>query len=85
MVDKDLLSIQEARSLVRGARKAQAEFVLLGQDRVDAIVKAIADAAAPRRRRWARWPWKRRDSERFRTRRPRTSLPAKSFTKPSRI
>ena len=46
MVDKDLLSIQEARSLVRSARKAQAEFVLLGQDRVDAIVKAIAEAAA---------------------------------------
>ena len=46
MVDKDLLSIQEARSLVRGARKAQAQFVQLGQDRVDAVVKAVAEAAA---------------------------------------
>lgn len=45
MVDKDLLSIQEARSLVRAAKKAQAEFAELDQERVDAIVKAIADAA----------------------------------------
>lgn len=46
MVDKDLLSIQEARSLVRAARKAQADFAQLGQERVDTIVKTIADAAA---------------------------------------
>ncbi|UZP66776.1 acetaldehyde dehydrogenase (acetylating) [Desulfovibrio mangrovi] len=46
MVDKDLLSIQEARALVRAARKAQAEFALMDQEHVDAIVKAIADAAA---------------------------------------
>ena len=45
MVDKDLLSIQEARALVRAARKAQAEYAQLGQARVDAVVKAIADAA----------------------------------------
>lgn len=45
MVDKDLLSIQEARSLVRCAREAQKEFALLGQDRIDTITKAIADAA----------------------------------------
>lgn len=46
MVDKDLLSIQEARSLVRGARKALAEYALLGQERVDAVVKAVAEASA---------------------------------------
>jgi len=46
MVDKDLLSIQEARSLVRGARKAQAGFALLDQARVDAVVRAVAEAAA---------------------------------------
>lgn len=46
MVDRDLLSIQEARSLVRGARKAQAQFIQLGQDRVDAVVRAVAEAAA---------------------------------------
>lgn len=46
MVDKDLLSIQEARSLVRAARVAQAEFALQKQERVDSIVKAVAYAAA---------------------------------------
>lgn len=46
MVDKDLLSIQEARALVRAAKKAQAEFAQLSQERVDAIVKAVAEAAA---------------------------------------
>ncbi len=45
MVDKDLLSIQEARALVRSAKKAQADFAELGQDKVDAITKAITDAA----------------------------------------
>lgn len=45
MVDKDLLSMQEARSLVRAARKAQAEFAQYDQERVNAIVKAIADEA----------------------------------------
>ena len=48
MVDKDLLSIQEARALVRAARKAQAEFAQLGQERVDAVVKAVAEAAESR-------------------------------------
>ena len=46
MVDKDLLSMQEARALVRAARTAQAEFAQLSQERVDAVVKAIAEAAA---------------------------------------
>ncbi|MFV0422497.1 acetaldehyde dehydrogenase (acetylating) [Oleidesulfovibrio sp.] len=46
MVDKDLLSIQEARALVRAARAAQPDFAQLGQERVDAIIKAIADATA---------------------------------------
>ena len=48
MVDKDLLSIQEARALVRAARKAQAEFAQLSQDRVDAVIKAVAEAAESR-------------------------------------
>lgn len=46
MVDKDLLSIQEARTLIKCAREAQAEFALLSQERVDSIVKAVADACA---------------------------------------
>lgn len=45
MVDKDLLSIQEARSLVRAAKEAQAKLAELGQEKVDAIVKAISEAA----------------------------------------
>ncbi|MDL2267406.1 aldehyde dehydrogenase family protein [Desulfovibrio sp. OttesenSCG-928-G15] len=48
MVDKDLLSIQEARALVRAARVAMAEFSQLDQNRVDAVVKAVAEAAAAR-------------------------------------
>ena len=46
MVDKDLLSIQEARALVRAARKAQPEFARLSQERVDRVVCAVAEAAA---------------------------------------
>jgi acetaldehyde dehydrogenase (acetylating) len=45
MIDKDLLSIQEARSLVRAAKTAQAEFGKYDQKQVDSIVKAIAEAA----------------------------------------
>ncbi|MFV0449468.1 MAG: acetaldehyde dehydrogenase (acetylating) [Vibrio sp.] len=45
MVDKDLLSIQEARALVTSARTAQQEFAQLGQERIDAIVETIAKAA----------------------------------------
>ena len=46
MVDKDLLSIQEARTLVRAARAAQADFCQLGQERIDALIKAISEATA---------------------------------------
>jgi len=46
MVDTDLLSIQEARSLVRCARTALAEFAGADQEKVDEIVKAIAMKAA---------------------------------------
>ncbi|MCG8567768.1 MAG: acetaldehyde dehydrogenase (acetylating) [Desulfobacterales bacterium] len=42
MLDKDLLSIQEARALVRSAREAQQAYAQLDQMRVDTIVKAIA-------------------------------------------
>ncbi|MFT4301632.1 MAG: acetaldehyde dehydrogenase (acetylating) [Desulfovibrio sp.] len=46
MVDKDLLSIQEARALVRAARKAQPEFAQLTQDRVNEVVRAVSEATA---------------------------------------
>ncbi|MCP4119911.1 MAG: aldehyde dehydrogenase family protein, partial [Desulfobacteraceae bacterium] len=46
MVDKDLLSIQEARSLVRAARTAQAILAEMNQEQVDDLMLAISVAAA---------------------------------------
>ncbi|MBP9122130.1 MAG: aldehyde dehydrogenase family protein [Ignavibacteriaceae bacterium] len=43
-IDKDLLSIQEARDLSRIAKSAQMEFKHYSQSQVDRIVKAMADA-----------------------------------------
>ncbi|MBZ0196649.1 MAG: aldehyde dehydrogenase family protein [Ignavibacteriaceae bacterium] len=43
-IDKDLLSIQEARDLSRKAKEAQLEFKHFSQEQVDRIVKAMADA-----------------------------------------
>lgn len=42
--DKDLQSIQEVRDLVARAKAAQQEFSEFPQERVDAVVKAIAEA-----------------------------------------
>lgn len=42
--DKDLQSIQEARTLAAAAKEAQLEFKHYNQDQVDKIVKAMADA-----------------------------------------
>lgn len=44
MVDKDLLSMQEARSLVRAARGALATFATYPQEKVDLLVHAVAKA-----------------------------------------
>ncbi len=44
MIDKDLLSIQETRALVRAARAAQADYAYTSQEKVDALVSAIASA-----------------------------------------
>ncbi len=43
-IDKDLQSIQEARSLAAAAKEAQLEFKHYNQDQVDKITKAMADA-----------------------------------------
>jgi acetaldehyde dehydrogenase (acetylating) len=43
-MDKDLISIQEARDVARLAGLAQKEFAKFSQTQVDAIVKAMADA-----------------------------------------
>lgn len=46
MVDKDLLSIQEARTLVRCAKKAMTELAALDQQQVDSLVEAISKRCA---------------------------------------
>ena len=43
ILDKDLLSIQEARELSRKAYEAQLEFKHFSQQQVDKIVKAMVD------------------------------------------
>ena len=44
ILDKDLLSIQEAREKARKAYEAQLEFKHYSQEQVDKIIKAMADA-----------------------------------------
>ncbi len=44
-LDRDLSSVQEVRDLIRAAKKAQAALSSLGQAEVDAIVRAMAEAA----------------------------------------
>ncbi len=44
ILDKDLLSIQEARELARKAHDAQLEYKHFSQEQVNKIVKAMADA-----------------------------------------
>ena len=43
--DKDLASIAEARALARAARQARAPLAELGQEQIDRIVAALAEAA----------------------------------------
>ncbi|MDO5425548.1 MAG: acetaldehyde dehydrogenase (acetylating) [Eubacteriales bacterium] len=44
--DKDLLSVQEARNLLDGAKKAQAALARMDQQQIDRLVKAVSDAGA---------------------------------------
>lgn len=44
LLDKDLVSIQEVRTLVTKAREAQKKLATLNQTQIDRIVKAVADA-----------------------------------------
>lgn len=44
LLDKDLVSIQEVRSLLKAANEAQKKLTTLNQTQIDRIVKAIADA-----------------------------------------
>lgn len=54
MVDMDLLSIQEARTLVRCAREAMVELAPLNQQEVDSLVEAVCRACAAEGERLAR-------------------------------
>ena len=45
--DRDLASIQEARDLARRARRAQTDLAELSQERIDAVVDAMAAAVTP--------------------------------------
>lgn len=45
LIDKDLKSLQEVRSLLRAAKEAQETLVTFNQEKIDCIVKAIAEAA----------------------------------------
>ncbi len=53
LYDKDLLSMQEVRELVNGAKQAQQELSCLNQAQVNRIVKAIADAGVRNAKRLA--------------------------------
>jgi acetaldehyde dehydrogenase (acetylating) len=52
--DRDLTSIAEARALARRARQAWLELAELSQERIDAIVDAMAGAATPHAEAFAR-------------------------------
>src|SRR5215472_16327421 len=52
--DRDLTSIAEARALARRAKKAWLELAEFSQERVDAIVDAMAAAATPQAEAFAR-------------------------------
>ena len=45
-MDKDLLARQEARSLAKKAESAQKIIARMPQEKLDAIVKAVAEAFA---------------------------------------
>lgn len=44
LLDRDLISMQEVRTLVRKAKKAQEALAKMSQEEIDKIVKAIADS-----------------------------------------
>src|SRR3954464_12909275 len=52
--DRDLTSIAEARALARRAKQAWLELAEFSQDKIDAIVDAMAAAATPQAERFAR-------------------------------
>ncbi|MDD7391760.1 MAG: aldehyde dehydrogenase family protein, partial [Fusobacteriaceae bacterium] len=41
-MDRDLLSIQQVRDLIKAAKEAQKEFATFSQERIDRVVEAIS-------------------------------------------
>lgn len=54
LIDKDLRSIQEARDLIARAKAAQTMLAELSQEKIDQIVKAIAEAGYENRKKLAK-------------------------------
>ena len=54
LVDKDLRSIQEVRTLIREAKIAQESLATFSQQKIDSIVKAVADATYAQREKLAK-------------------------------
>jgi acetaldehyde dehydrogenase (acetylating) len=54
MADRDLASVQEARSLAQRAKQAASRLAELSQDQIDRIVDALAAATRPRAEEFAR-------------------------------
>src|SRR3954471_20101016 len=52
--DRDLASIAEARALARRAKQAWLELAEFSQEKIDAIVDAMAEAATPQAEAFAR-------------------------------
>src|SRR4029077_16280738 len=52
--DRDLASVAEARALARRARQAWLELAEFSQERIDAVVDAVAAAAGPQAEAFAR-------------------------------
>ena len=57
LLDKDLISLQETRNLIAKAKKAQEIYKTFSQEKVDSIVKAVAEAGEKEAVRLAKMAW----------------------------
>ena len=78
-VDKDLISVQQARDLVEAAHRAQAEVAQFDQGKIDRICEAMARAALREAARSERWPLKKPVTAFPPTNKRRTGSPPKMF------
>src|SRR6266404_4339937 len=78
--DKDLQSIEQAKQLVEHAYNAQKSLAGFPQEKVDAIVGAMARAASLTPSASVRWLTLRQATVRPRTKQPRTDFQRNRFT-----